>query len=163
MGDRSAPYSSSYITEKLNTFFVHCSKIRDLTLTRSRVGNDPVIIPQAIKDGVKGLTRLSINQCDDISLLVEMLKGCNTLTGLCITDYERIADLSGVLPFIGRNLSILSIRKTNDAIMKNCPKLVELKIYDPTLGDGSVEIVKSKLIGGLKMLACLEIKMSCKR
>jgi hypothetical protein len=110
--DPSFPNSSAYFIETLEIFFLHCPWIQDLKLISWDLRREEnIVIPQSVKEGFGRLTRLSIEECCDISLLVEHL------------NEEKLSSFA-YYPTDGsveEDAIILSV------LMK-CPKLIDLNI-----------------------------------
>jgi hypothetical protein len=89
------------------------------------------------------------------------LKCCKRLKHLSLYADDEIVDLSDVLPYIGGNLTRLVPYRTNidtvNAIIKHCPNLAGLNVFESTIDDGALELIKREMRMRLKRLASLKI------
>jgi hypothetical protein len=101
-------YSSSFLHETLEKFFLHCPWIRDLSLT---FWDDPEGFSQIIKDGIRRLSRISIIESGDILTLIENLSPDS------MRSFEYIPGEGGV----DEDANI-------DRVLMKCRQITELRI-----------------------------------
>jgi hypothetical protein len=109
MSDDDPAYFPENCYAILEVVFLHCRRIRTISLHGFDLGDDPDFISPSIKEGFSRLIMLEFNRCiDDIPMFINQTPIPNIQTIKCHSDAEEHVDYAVVNTIASNYLSLVN-------------------------------------------------------
>jgi hypothetical protein len=144
MSDDDPAYYPENCYAILEVVFLHCRRIRTISLHGFDLGDDPAFISPSIKEGFSRLTKLEFFRCfGDIPMFVNQTPIPNLQTIKCDSDAEDDIDCdivnaiaSNYLSLVNFNLDYCCVSSSNILkIVECCPGVERLVFTSPHLSE----------------------------